>query len=73
MKKLTTLFATVFIVSTALSASSALAGDEVTVTSWGGAYQEAQRKAIFEPFIAGGNKVTEAEYNEWRKAEGLDG
>ena len=39
------------------------AADELTITSWGGAYQESQRKAFFEPFIAAGNKITEAEYN----------
>ena len=40
-----------------------LAGDELTIVSWGGAYQESQRKAYFEPFVKDGNKVTEEEYN----------
>lgn len=42
---------------------SVLAGDELTIVSWGGAYQESQRKAYFEPFMKDGNKVTEEEYN----------
>jgi putative spermidine/putrescine transport system substrate-binding protein len=42
---------------------AATAADELTIVSWGGAYQESQRKAYFEPFIAEGNKVTEEEYN----------
>jgi putative spermidine/putrescine transport system substrate-binding protein len=41
----------------------ALAADELTIVSWGGAYQESQRKAYFEPFMKEGNKVTEEEYN----------
>jgi putative spermidine/putrescine transport system substrate-binding protein len=41
----------------------ALAADELTIVSWGGAYQESQRKAFFEPFMKEGNKVTEEEYN----------
>jgi putative spermidine/putrescine transport system substrate-binding protein len=40
-----------------------LAADELTIVSWGGAYQESQRKAFFEPFMKDGNKVTEEEYN----------
>jgi putative spermidine/putrescine transport system substrate-binding protein len=31
--------------------------------SWGGAYQESQRKAFFEPFTKEGNKVAEEEYH----------
>jgi putative spermidine/putrescine transport system substrate-binding protein len=42
---------------------AASAADEITVVSWGGAYQESQRKAFFEPFIADGNKITEEEFN----------
>ena len=42
---------------------AAFAADELTIVSWGGAYQESQRKAYFEPFIKEGNKVTEEEYN----------
>lgn len=50
-----------------LLAGSALAGvaraDELTITSWGGAYQDSQREAYYKPYIAAGNKITEAEYN----------
>ena len=46
----------------ALTAASALA-DQLSVMSFGGAYQEAQRKAVFEPFMAKtGTKVVEQEY-----------
>jgi putative spermidine/putrescine transport system substrate-binding protein len=44
-------------------ASVARAGDELTITSWGGAYSESQRKAFYEPYNAAGNKITEAEYS----------
>jgi putative spermidine/putrescine transport system substrate-binding protein len=43
--------------------TTALAADELTIVSWGGAYQQSQRKAFFEPFMQEGNKVTEEEYN----------
>lgn len=39
------------------------AGHELTIASAGGAYQESQRKAFMEPFIAEGNSITEDEYN----------
>lgn len=39
------------------------AGDKLTITSWGGAYSESQRKAFYEPYIAAGNKIIEEEYN----------
>src|SRR5436190_23749861 len=42
----------------------AAAGDQLTITSWGGAYQTSQRKAYFEPYAKEtGTKVTEEEYN----------
>jgi putative spermidine/putrescine transport system substrate-binding protein len=42
----------------------ALAGDQLTITSWGGAYQASQRKAYFEPYAKqAGVKITEEEYN----------
>ncbi|ANW03027.1 ABC transporter substrate-binding protein [Bradyrhizobium icense] len=45
-------------------AKTAFAGDQLTVVSWGGALQAAQRKAFFEPFTkATGIKITEDEYN----------
>ena len=62
MKKIATLLGAVLLAGTAFTAS-VRAADELTITSWGGAYQESQRKAFFEPFIAAGNKITEAEYN----------
>ncbi len=53
------------IAATALcgSAVMAVAGDTLTITSWGGAYQDSQKKAYFEPYKAQGNTITEAEYN----------
>ncbi|HUQ38454.1 MAG TPA: ABC transporter substrate-binding protein [Aestuariivirga sp.] len=62
MKKLSILFTAALLAGTAF-AGSARAGDELTVTSWGGAYSESQRKAYYEPYMAAGNKITEAEYN----------
>ena len=47
-----------------LLAPSVAAADELTVTSWGGAYQESQRLAYFEPFSASsGSSVREEEYS----------
>lgn len=64
MKKLTLLLSAALLAGTALMATApARAADELTITSWGGAYQESQRKAFFEPFVKDGNKVTEEEYN----------
>ncbi|MFN4143896.1 ABC transporter substrate-binding protein [Aestuariivirga sp.] len=63
MKKISILFGAALMAGTALLAVKAQAADELTITSWGGAYQESQRKAYFEPYIAAGNKITEAEYN----------
>jgi putative spermidine/putrescine transport system substrate-binding protein len=62
MKKLSVLFTVALLAGTAFAAT-ARAGDELTITSWGGAYQDSQRKAYYEPYNAAGNKVTEAEYN----------
>ena len=40
-------------VTAALMATSAMAADKtVTIASWGGSYQEAQSKALFEPAAA---------------------
>ncbi|WFU71225.1 ABC transporter substrate-binding protein [Bradyrhizobium sp. CB2312] len=47
-----------------LALEPALAADQFTVVSWGGAFQVAQRKAFFEPFTKEtGIKITEDEYN----------
>lgn len=62
MKKLSVLFTAALLAGTAFAAT-ARAADELTITSWGGAYSESQRKAYYEPYMAAGNKVTEAEYN----------
>jgi putative spermidine/putrescine transport system substrate-binding protein len=62
MKKLSILFTAALLAGTAFAAS-ARAADELTVTSWGGSYSESQRKAYYEPYMAAGNKITEAEYN----------
>jgi putative spermidine/putrescine transport system substrate-binding protein len=63
MKKFATLLGAALMAGPALLSVQAWAADEVTVTSWGGAYQAAQRTSIFEPYTALGNKITEAEYN----------
>ena len=63
MKKFATLFGAALMAGSALCATAALAADDLTITSWGGAYQESQRNAFFKPFVDAGNKVTEAEYN----------
>lgn len=42
----------------------AFAAESLTVVSWGGSYQESQRKAFFEPFMKEtGIKITEGEYS----------
>lgn len=44
---------TILTISAALMATSAVAADKsVTIASWGGSYQEAQSKALFEPAAA---------------------
>ena len=48
----------------ALCAAQAYAADDLTITSWGGAYQGALRKIIFEPYATANKiKVTDEEYN----------
>jgi putative spermidine/putrescine transport system substrate-binding protein len=45
-------------------AASAAAQEKLTVVSWGGAYQESQRKAFMEPYAKDtGTQITEEEYN----------
>ena len=47
-----------------LCAGSALAEDAITITGGGGALQESQRKAFFEPYAKEtGTKITEDEYS----------
>ncbi|MET4046113.1 putative spermidine/putrescine transport system substrate-binding protein [Bradyrhizobium sp. RT6a] len=47
-----------------LLAKPAFAGDQLTITSGGGSYQQAQRKAVFEPFSKStGIKIINDEYN----------
>jgi len=50
-------------IAAAIVAPSLALADELTIVSWGGAYSESQRKAFYEPYMAKGNKITEAEYN----------
>jgi putative spermidine/putrescine transport system substrate-binding protein len=52
-------------IAAALAAFStaARAADVITVASWGGAYQDSQRRAYFQPFIDAGNKVKEEEHS----------
>ena len=46
-----------------LTAAPAVAQDSLSVMSFGGAYQEAQRKAVFETYTATtGIKIDEQEY-----------
>jgi len=63
----------IFKLSMAVTAVAILAGiafpthsvaRELTVVGWGGSYQEAQRKAYFDPFIKKtGNKILDESYN----------
>jgi putative spermidine/putrescine transport system substrate-binding protein len=63
MKKLSAMFGAALLAGTAFAAAPALAGDELTIVSWGGAYQKSQQEAYFKPYVAQGNKITEEEYN----------
>ncbi len=47
---------------TAVMATGAAARD-LTVVSWGGAYQDAQREAYFKPFMATGTKMAEESWD----------
>lgn len=45
-------------------AATAESGKQLTIVSWGGAYQESQRKAYYEPYMAEkGVKIVEEEYD----------
>jgi putative spermidine/putrescine transport system substrate-binding protein len=63
MRKIYPLIGAALLAGTALSAVAPAQADELTITSWGGAYQESQRKAYYEPYMKEGNKITEEEYN----------
>jgi|RhiMethySRZTD1v2_1073278.scaffolds.fasta_scaffold00375_33 putative spermidine/putrescine transport system substrate-binding protein len=46
------------------AAPAPAAGSQITIVSWGGAYQESQRKAYYEPYAKEKNvKVVEEEYD----------
>ncbi|WP_374652475.1 ABC transporter substrate-binding protein [Dongia sp.] len=63
-KKLLTSGFVAAVAAAGVLASVAYAADGLTVVSWGGAYQESQRKSIFEPFNAKtGTAIKEEEYN----------
>ena len=47
----------------ATAAAPALAAGQLTITSFGGAYQEAQRKALFQPFAK--EQSVEVLEDEW--------
>ena len=63
MNKLTMIKGSVAaLVAAGAFATVAFAADSLTVVSWGGAYQEAQRKTIFEPYKDKA-EIKEEEYN----------
>jgi putative spermidine/putrescine transport system substrate-binding protein len=48
----------------AVAPAPAEAGKQLTIVSWGGAYQESQRKAYYEPYAAATSvKIVEEEYD----------
>ena len=48
----------------AMIAAAPASAQELTITSWGGTYQDAQREIYFEPFSeAHGVEIVEDEYN----------
>jgi putative spermidine/putrescine transport system substrate-binding protein len=52
------------VIVAALGHSAAVQARDLTVVSWGGAYQDAQRKAYFEPFMQSmDTKLLEEQYN----------
>ena len=52
---------TILAVGASLLATSAFAENTVTIASWGGSYQEAQSKALFEPAEANTGIVVKQE------------
>jgi putative spermidine/putrescine transport system substrate-binding protein len=63
MIRLIPIFGAALLASTALLAGAPAEADDLTIVSWGGAYQESQRKAYYEPYMKEGHKITEEEYN----------
>ncbi|EKJ94900.1 ABC transporter substrate-binding protein [Bradyrhizobium lupini HPC(L)] len=61
------------LVAVASAASPVLAEDTLTIASWGGAYQDSQNKAYFEPFAkASGTKIVSDEWSgETAKLKGM--
>jgi putative spermidine/putrescine transport system substrate-binding protein len=57
----------------AVTAGASHAADSLTIASWGGAYQESQAKAFFEPFKkeSGANIVTDEWSGETAKLKGM--
>jgi putative spermidine/putrescine transport system substrate-binding protein len=56
--------ASLLLAGTAALAALPAAAQELTVVSWGGAYQDSQREAFFKPYAKDtGAKITEEEYN----------
>jgi putative spermidine/putrescine transport system substrate-binding protein len=63
MTKLSSLLTAALLAGVAFGPSAPAFADDLTITSWGGAYSESQRKAYYEPYMKEGNKITEEEYN----------
>lgn len=61
------------LVAAAITASPVLADDTLTIASWGGAYQDSQNKAYFEPFAKEtGTKIVSDEWSgETAKLKGM--
>jgi putative spermidine/putrescine transport system substrate-binding protein len=58
------MWAALAIGATLVAADAASAEDQLTIVSWGGAYQMSQREAYFKPFAtAKSAKIVEEEYN----------
>ena len=51
------------LVAAALLVSAAATARDLTVVSWGGAYQDAQREVYFKPFMATGTKMAEESWD----------
>jgi putative spermidine/putrescine transport system substrate-binding protein len=47
----------------ALAVAGGASARDLTVVSWGGAYQEAQKKVYFEPFLKTGTKMTDESWD----------